>query len=119
MKKIRAGIIGATGYTGEEIVRILSKHPQVDVTYVSGKEDRDIKIQQIFPYLEGTLDLECKPFQFDEAVEKCDFVFLSLPHTVSMQYAPQFIKAKKRVIDVSADFRLKDTAVYEKFYKVQ
>ncbi len=119
MKKIRAGIIGATGYTGEEIVRILSKHPQVDVTYVSGKEDRDIKIQEIFPYLEGTLDLECKPFSFDEAVEKCDFVFLSLPHTVSMQYAPQFMKAKKRVIDVSADFRLKDTAVYEKFYKVQ
>ncbi len=119
MKKIRIGVVGATGYTGEEIVRILSRHPHVEITYVSGKEDREVKIQDIFPYLSGTLDLECKAFSFDEAVDKCDVVFLSLPHTVSMQYAPQFLKAGKKVIDVSADYRLKDTAIYEKFYKVQ
>ena len=119
MKKLRVGIIGATGYTGEEIVRILSRHSQVDLTYLSGKEDREVKIQDIFPYLKGTLDLECKAFSFDEAAEKSDLVFLSLPHTVSMQYAPLFLKAGKKVIDVSADYRLKDIAVYEKFYKVQ
>ncbi len=118
MKKIRVGVIGATGYTGEEIVRILSGHPYAELTYVSGKEDRDIKIQEIFPYLSGKVDLDCKAFGFDEAVEKTDLVFLSLPHTVSMQYAPMFLKAGKKVIDVSADYRLKDTAVYEKYYKV-
>lgn len=117
MKRIRVGVVGATGYTGEELVRILAGHPHVDVTYVSGKEDREVKIQEIFPYLAGQLDLECKAFQFEEAVEKTDLVFLSLPHTVSMQFAPQFIKAGKKVVDVSADYRLKDTAVYEKFYK--
>ena len=119
MKKLRVGVVGATGYTGEEIIRILSRHPQVEINYVSGKEDREVKIQEIFPYLQGTLDLECKAFLFDEAVEKSDLVFLSLPHTVSMQVAPLFLKAKKKVIDVSADYRLKDPAVYEKFYKTQ
>ncbi len=117
MKKIRIGVVGATGYTGEELVRILVKHPHIELTYVSGKEDREIKIQEIFPYLKNQIDLECKAFNIDEAIEKCDLVFLSLPHTVSMQVAPQLLKAKKKVIDVSADYRLKDLQLYEKFYK--
>ncbi len=118
MKTVNVGVIGATGYTGEEIVRILAWHPQARLTYVSGKEDRDIKIQQIFPYLKNRLDLDCRAFSVEEAIEKCDLVFLSLPHTVSMGVAAQFIKAGKKVIDVSADYRLKDTATYERFYKV-
>lgn len=117
MKKIRVGVIGATGYTGEELVRLLSGHPHVSLTYVSGKEDRDEKIQDIFPYLRNRVDLDCRAFQPDEAIEKCDLVFLSLPHTVSMQVAPLFLKAGKKVVDVSADYRLKDRKVYEKFYK--
>ncbi len=119
MKSIKVGVVGATGYTGEEIVRLLVDHPHVEITYVSGKEDRDVRIQEIFPYLQNKIDLECKAFSVDEAIEKCDLVFLSLPHTVSMQVAPLFLKAKKKVIDVSADYRLKDAAVYEKFYKTQ
>ena len=117
MKTVNVGVVGATGYTGEEIVRILAWHPHAKLTYVSGKEDRDIKIGQIFPYLKNRVDLDCRAFNFDEAVEKCDLVFLSLPHTVSMEVGAKFLKAGKRVIDVSADYRLKDTAVYEKFYK--
>jgi N-acetyl-gamma-glutamyl-phosphate reductase len=119
MKSIKVGVVGATGYTGEEIVRLLVDHPHVEISYVSGKEDRDVRIQTIFPYLQNKIDLECKAFSVDEAIDKCDLVFLSLPHTVSMQVAPLFLKAKKRVIDVSADYRLKDVAVYEKFYKTQ
>ena len=119
MKTVRVGVIGATGYTGEEIVRLLAWHPQAKLTYVSGKEDRDIKIQQIFPYLKNRVDLDCRAFLADEAIEKCDLLFLSLPHTVSMDVASFFLKAGKKVIDVSADYRLKDTAVYEKFYKVR
>lgn len=118
MKKINVGVVGATGYTGEELVRILAWHPGVTVTYVSGKEDREVRIQEIFPYLRNRLDLECKAFSAEEAIEKCDLIFLSLPHTVSMQVAPVFLKAGKKVVDVSADYRLKDTAVFEKFYKV-
>ncbi len=118
MKRIRVGVVGATGYTGEELVRILTGHPGVTVTYVSGREDRDARIQEIFPYLRNKLDLECRPLSVDEAIEKTDLVFLSLPHTVSMQQAPHFLKARKKVIDVSADYRLKDPKTYERFYKV-
>ena len=95
--KIHVGIVGATGYTGEELVRILIRHPRVEVTYISGKEDRDEKISDIFPYLKGTLDLPCKAFSPQEAIEKTDLVFLSLPHSVSMQYAPAFLNAGKKV----------------------
>jgi N-acetyl-gamma-glutamyl-phosphate reductase len=118
MGKNRVGVIGATGYTGEELVRILSHHPQAEITYLSGKEERSQKIQEIFPYLHGILDLPCQAFSVEEAVKSCELVFLSLPHTVSMQAAPLFLKAGKKVIDVSADYRLKDVKVYEKFYKV-
>lgn len=117
MKKVKVAVVGATGYTGEELVRILASHPGVDVTYASGKEDRSIKLQDIFPYLKNRIDLECKTFSAEEAIAKCDLAFLSLPHTVSMLVAPLFIKSGKKVVDVSADYRLKDTAVYEKFYK--
>ncbi len=117
MKKLRVGVIGATGYTGEELVRLLAYHPKTQITYVSGKEDREIKIQEIFPYLQNRLDLGCKSFSADEAVEQADFIFLSLPHTVSMQIAPFFLKAGKRVVDISADYRLKNGKLYEKFYK--
>ncbi len=117
MKKLRVGVIGATGYTGEELVRLLVRHPHVTIRYTSGKEDREAMLQDIFPYLKNRLDLECKALSVEEAIEKCDFIFLSLPHTVSMHYAPLFLKAKKRVVDISADYRLEDAAVYEKFYK--
>lgn len=118
MAKIRVGVVGATGYTGEELVRLLSRHGQAELTYVSGKEDRKEKIQDIFPYLKNSVDLPCNAFSADDAIEKTDLVFLSLPHTVSMTVVPIFLKAGKKVVDMSADYRLKDTAVYEKFYKV-
>ncbi len=118
MKKLKVGVVGATGYTGEELVRLLSNHPKVEVTYTSGKEDREVKIQDIFPYLRNKVDLECKAFSAEDTIEKSDFVFLSLPHTVSMQVAPLFLKAGKKVVDISADYRLKDEKIYEKFYRV-
>ncbi|MBI2095563.1 MAG: N-acetyl-gamma-glutamyl-phosphate reductase [Candidatus Omnitrophica bacterium] len=118
-KKLRVGVVGATGYTGEELVRILCGHPLVELTYASGKETREAKIQDIFPYLKNSVDLPYAAFSFEEAAARCDFVFLSLPHTVSMSVAPAFLKARKKVVDVSADYRLKDAALYETFYKVR
>ncbi len=117
-KRLRVGVVGATGYTGEELVRLLVRHPEIEITYTSGKEDREVKIQDIFPYLKNKLDLECRAFSADEAMDKCDFIFLSLPHTISMQYAPIFLKAGKKVVDISADYRLKDTKIFEKYYRV-
>lgn len=117
MNKVKVGVIGATGYTGEELVSILAGHPNVKIAYVSGKEDRSEKIQDIFPYLRGKLDLPCNAFSADEAIAKTELVFLCLPHTASMQVAPLFLEAGKKVIDVSADYRLQDVKQYEKFYK--
>lgn len=111
------GVVGATGYTGEELVRILTRHPRVVLTYVSGKEDRDEKIQDIFPYLQNRVNLKCGAFNLEKAAQKADLFFLSLPHTVAMQTVPHLLKAGKRVIDISADYRLQDTKVYERFYK--
>jgi N-acetyl-gamma-glutamyl-phosphate reductase len=118
-KKTRVGVVGATGYSGEELVRILVDHPFAQLTYASGKEDRDVKIHEIFPYLRNKIHLDCRAFLPEEPLEKCDLIFLSLPHTVSMEVAPLFIKARKKVIDISADYRLRDERVYEKFYRVR
>lgn len=117
MKKIKAGVLGAPGNSGEELVRLLAWHPHVELTYVAGKEERNDKIQDLFPYLKGRVDLACRSIQPDEAIRKCDVLFTALPHTASMDVVPHFLKAGKKVVDVSADYRLKNTAQFEKHYK--
>ncbi len=116
MKKLKIAVIGATGFAGEELVKLLVRHPKALITYVSGRDERDLKIQEIFPYLQGHIDLPYKAFHLGEALQKADFFFLSLPHTVSMEMVPSLLKAGKKVVDVSADYRLKDTKEYETFY---
>lgn len=119
MKKIRAGIAGITGYSGEELLKILVDHPHVEVTYVAAREDRQRKIQELFPYLQGKIDLDCKVMNADEMARACDVAFLALPHGASMQAAPALLKAGVRVIDISADYRLKDPAWYPQYYQFE
>ncbi len=103
---VKVGVIGATGYTGEEIVRILAGHKKVKVTYLSAVIDKEEPISDIFPSLKGSIDIICKKPNTDEAKEKTDLIFLALPHRVSMEIVPKFLKANKKVIDLSADYRL-------------
>jgi N-acetyl-gamma-glutamyl-phosphate reductase len=114
---VRAGIVGATGYAGEELIGLLLKHPQVRITSVSAKIDEPENIADIFPKFKNRIDLVCTEPDIKEISAECDVVFLALPHTVSMQIAPKLLKAGKKVIDLSADYRLKDTKVYAQFYK--
>ncbi len=114
---IRAGIVGATGYAGEELIGLLLAHPEVKITSVSAKVDKAEDIAGIFPKFKNRIDLVCAHPDIKEICAKCDLVFLALPHTVSMQLVPKLLKAGKRVIDLSADYRLKDTRVYAQFYK--
>ena len=116
---LKVAVIGAPGYSGEELIRILVNHPHAQITYVSGKEERSEKIQDLFPYLKGKLDLPCPPLNIEEAAKAADCIFLCLPHTASMGVAPAFLSKGKTVIDVSADYRLQDPAVYEKYYGVK
>ena len=116
---INIGIIGATGYTGEELIDICLRHPNVRITHLSAKIDKPQAIFEIFPRFKGRIELICKELDIKEVVNNCDMAFLALPHTVSMEVAPKLLKAAKKVVDLSADYRLKDTKIYEQFYKAK
>ncbi len=113
---INVGIVGATGYAGEELIEILLKHPNARITNISAKIDAPKAISDIFAKFKGKINLICKEPDVKEIAADCDLVFLALPHTVSMEIAPKLLKAGKGVIDLSADYRLKNTEIYEKFY---
>ncbi|MEW6008136.1 MAG: N-acetyl-gamma-glutamyl-phosphate reductase [Candidatus Omnitrophota bacterium] len=115
---LKVAIIGVTGYGGEELVRILLKHPDVSITSVSAKIDRPTPLIELYPDFKGKLDLVCTEPDLEDISKKADVIFLALPHTVSMSLAPLFLKKGKIVIDLSADYRL-EAAVYEKYYKVK
>ncbi len=114
---IRAAVIGATGYAGGELVRILPWHPDVQITFLGGlPEESGVSIAQYYPSLLGVVELSVEQVDLDRIAEVADVVFLALPHTVSMLYAGEILRRGLKVIDFSADYRLKDPALYEKFY---
>ncbi len=112
---LKVGVVGATGYTGEELVKILSRHSDVEITTLSAIVEKEARISQIFPSLSGKCDIVCKNLNMDEVLSSCDLVFLALPHKVSMQFAPKFLKKGKKVIDLSAYYRL-PANIYERWY---
>ena len=115
---IKAAIIGITGYTGEELLRILSKHPDVKLTMLAGRQTSPERLlADIYPKYKD-LNIKCEPLNIEKIKENADVVFLALPHAVAFEVVPKLLKAGKKVIDLSADFRLKDSATYEKWYKV-
>lgn len=115
---INVGVVGATGNAGEELIGLLLKHPQVRITSVSAKIDSPRPLSEIFPRFEGRIALVCGEPDIKEICSRCELVFLALPHTVSMEIVPKLLECGKRVIDLSADYRILDTAVYERFYRV-
>ena len=115
-KMVNVGIIGATGYTGEELISSLLRHPEVRITYLAAKIDKSTKISEIFPRFKNRIKLTCQPLDIDLAISSCDLLFLALPHTVSMDVVPRLLKANRRVIDLSADYRIPNVKIYEKFY---
>ena len=112
---LKVAVIGATGYTGEELVKILASHKDVKITVLQAVVEKELPISKIFPHLSGKIDVVCKKPNPEEAKKKADLIFLALPHTVSMTLAPSFLKSGKNVIDLSADYRL-DVNEYEKHY---
>ncbi len=114
---IKAAVVGATGYAGAELVRILSGHPDVDLTVATSRQFKDIDFKSVYPALEGVVDLVCMENAMDLVCEKADVVFLALPHKIPMAFAPQLLDAGKKVIDLSADFRFKNLKAYESHYQ--
>lgn len=112
---IKAAVLGATGYAGIELVRLLSSHPEVSIEFLGSQSFDGKKISEVYPNFENVLDTECKNLDFDE-ISKCDVAFTALPHGASKTVIPELINRGLKVIDLSGDFRYDDVKVYEKWY---
>jgi len=113
----RVGIIGATGYAGAELVRILCDHPNIELTILTSRQYAGVKFDQIFPSMTGHINLVCEPLSVDRVCDSADVVFSALPHKIPMEIVPKFVQRDKKVIDLSADFRFKNFATYETNYQ--
>jgi N-acetyl-gamma-glutamyl-phosphate reductase len=116
---IRVAIIGASGYTGVESMEIILRHPEAELTYLTALEAECGHAEDVFGQLKGRCDMEIEPLDFDKLTGLADVALCCLPHKVSMGFVPKFLEAGLKVIDFSADYRLKDPKVYEKFYEVK
>ena len=116
---LRVAIVGATGYTGLELLRLLSGHPQVEVTCVTSRKEAGKPLSSIFPFLTRFGDLRLIEPSPDEIAAKAEVAFLCVPHGAAAEMAASLLERGLKVIDLSADFRLKDQKVYEDWYKVR
>lgn len=112
---IKVGIVGATGYTGAELLRLLCNHPQVEVCAITSRGDAGLPVADLYPGLRGRVDLRFVEPSVD-ALADCEAVFFATPHCVAMESVPALLAAGKVVIDLSADFRLKDAVLWEHWY---
>lgn len=113
---VKVAIFGASGYTGQELARILLSHPQAELVAVTSRRFAGMPVAEVFPALSGLTSLKYQNVKPKEIADASDVIFLALPHGVSMDVAPVFIQAGKKVIDLSADYRLRDLATYENWY---
>ena len=112
---IKVGIVGGTGYTGVELLRLLARHPEVELAAITSRGDAGTAVAEMFPSLRGQVALQF----VDPAaapLDRCDLVFFATPNGIAMQQAAQLLDSGVRVIDLAADFRIKDVSVWEKWY---
>ncbi|MBF6058326.1 MULTISPECIES: N-acetyl-gamma-glutamyl-phosphate reductase [Thiomicrorhabdus] len=115
MKRIQVGIVGGTGYTGVELLRLLANHPAVEVKAITSRSEAGLAVADMFPNLRGIYDLAFSEPKLD-VLSKCDVVFFATPHGVAMNMTPELIEAGVKVIDLAADFRIEDMDVWESWY---
>ena len=113
---LKIGIMGVRGYVGEELLKILLHHPKVKLCCIQARVEKPTPLSEVLPRFSHETDLAVADYSPEVMARGCDIVFLALPHTVSMTVASKILKRGKKVIDLSADFRLKDTALYKKYY---
>jgi N-acetyl-gamma-glutamyl-phosphate reductase len=114
----KVGIVGGTGYTGVELLRLLARHPEVEPTVITSRGNAGTAVAEMFPSLRGHLDLRFVEPDID-TLAGCDLVFFATPNGTAMQMVPELLKAGTRVVDLGADFRLKDAAIWSKWYKME
>ncbi len=114
---LKIAIVGASGYTGLELIRILHCHPEVAVTCLTSEQSAGKRISDVFPTLRGRCELVLENLEPVRVAEKADIIFTALPHKAAMEVVPTFLDLGKKVIDLSADYRLSDPAVYGQWYE--
>ncbi|SMB20981.1 N-acetyl-gamma-glutamyl-phosphate reductase [Sterolibacterium denitrificans] len=112
---IKVGVVGGTGYTGVELLRLLAQHPQVELKAITSRGEAGMPVADLFPSLRGRVAL-CFSDPTSSPLADCDVVFFATPNGIAMQQAAGLLDAGVRVIDLAADFRIKDIAVWEKWY---
>jgi N-acetyl-gamma-glutamyl-phosphate reductase len=112
---IKVGIVGGTGYTGVELLRILAQHPEVQLAAITSRGEAGTPVADMFPSLRGRVGIQFSDPK-DAALERCDVVFFATPNGIAMQQAKTLLDSGARVIDLAADFRIKDISVWEKWY---
>jgi len=118
-KKVKVAVIGATGYVGIEIVRILQSHPMIEITSVIGQSFVGQKISDVYPNLRGIFDMECSSLDLESLPDKADIFINCLPHGISKDFIPLLLSKGKKIIDHGGDYRYKKVEVYEKWYKTK
>lgn len=113
---MKVSIIGATAYTSLELIRLLLRHPAVEIVHLGGRREGNPSISSIFPSLKGLCEMRLSGLDPSDAPREPDVAFFTLPHQVSHQYVPRYLEAAVRCIDFSADYRLRDRAIYEAHY---
>lgn len=117
-EQLRIAVIGASGYTGGELLRLLSLHPKVQICQVvASSKSEGLSVSSLLPNLSKIIDVQLSHLNVPSIAKEVDLVFLSLPHTQSLQPVADFLSHKKLVIDLSADYRLRDHRVYEQWYQ--
>jgi N-acetyl-gamma-glutamyl-phosphate reductase len=113
----RVAVVGATGYAGAELVRILAGHPKVKLAALTSRRHSGKIFSHVYPSMAGIVDMPCEEFSADSLAERADFIFLALPHKLPMEIVPVFVKKGIRIVDLSADFRFSDVTLYETHYQ--
>ncbi len=113
---LKVAICGGSGYAGAELLRILASHPEVEITAVTSEKSAGKKVTDIFPHLHRYDYLIYEPLNKDKIIQRADLFFMALPHGASQEPVDFLVRNKKRVVDLSADYRLKDASTYEKWY---
>jgi N-acetyl-gamma-glutamyl-phosphate reductase len=114
---IKIGIVGGTGYTGVELLRLLAQHPEADVRAITSRKDAGTRVAELFASLRGRYDLAFSD-PASAGLASCDVVFFATPHGVAMAQARELVGAGVRIIDLAADFRLRDPTLFERWYKM-